>query len=204
MNSPYFAGFYINYIGPPSLILTLCTCFFFGEILLKFVYQAFGFEAFLLELAKTMHKIKKCWKYYSPKIIWPGPKKNILGSLKVLKNLFLGPKIALSWRPRHCQTSWFNLLNLNLVPPHCVALLCWSILSVKMCRLFCGNVLPCIFKEMKHEMMNFENRKEQERGEWMSLWDLWAKEYIFKTDVMWLMLFQVASWYFPCVSQKQK
>ena len=53
-----------------------------------------------------------------------------------------------------------------------------------MCRLFCGNVLPCIFKEMEHEMMNFENRKEQERGEWMSLWDLWAKEYIFKNDVM--------------------
>ena len=65
-----------------------------------------------------------------------------------------------------------------------MALLGWSILSVKMCRLFCGNVFPCIFKEMKHEMMNSENRKEQERGEWMSLWDLWAKEYKFKNDVM--------------------
>ena len=74
--------------------------FFFGEILLKFLCQALGFEAFFLKLAKTMHKIKKCCKYYSPKIICPGSKK-CLGVKKkyfrisqVLKNVFLGPKIV--------------------------------------------------------------------------------------------------------------
>ena len=26
----------------------------------------------------------------------------------------------LGWRPGHCQASWFNSLNLNFVPPHCL------------------------------------------------------------------------------------
>ena len=48
----YFAGFYIDYFGHPILILTLCTCFF-GEILLKFVYSAFGFDVFLAKIGQN-------------------------------------------------------------------------------------------------------------------------------------------------------